>query len=129
MLYLTALCVTIGPCFHVTITCRFQYQVLQKNPVVTENNKQLLVETFRSITELLIWGDQNDSRIFEYVGGGGASVNKAVVCMSQRSKFVCKFMTGKGWTDIFVLILCLLTKEAHNPEQNLRHTNSGEALL
>lgn len=45
--------------------CRFQHHVLLKNPVVTDNNKQLLVETFRSITEILIWGDQNDSRVFE----------------------------------------------------------------
>ena len=44
---------------------RFQYHMLQKNPVVTDHNKQLLVETFRSIAEILIWGDQNDSRVFE----------------------------------------------------------------
>ncbi len=46
---------------------RFQYQVLQRNTAVTEHNRQLLVETFRSIAEILIWGDQNDSRVFEWV--------------------------------------------------------------
>ena len=44
---------------------RYQYQVLTRNSVVTEGNKTLLVETFRSIAEILIWGDQNDSRVFE----------------------------------------------------------------
>lgn len=44
---------------------RYQHQVLARNPVVTEANKNLLVETFRSIAEILIWGDQNDSRVFE----------------------------------------------------------------
>ena len=44
---------------------RFQHQVLLRNPTVTEGNKHHLVETFRSIAEILIWGDQNDSRVFE----------------------------------------------------------------
>ena len=44
---------------------RYQYQILQRNPHVTDNNKQTIVETFRSIAEILIWGDQNDSRVFE----------------------------------------------------------------
>ena len=45
--------------------CRYQHQVLMRNSVVTEANKNLLVETFRCIAEILIWGDQNDSRVFE----------------------------------------------------------------
>jgi protein CLEC16A len=45
--------------------CRFQHHMLLKNPEVTDHNKQSLVETFRSIAEILIWGDQNDSRVFE----------------------------------------------------------------
>ena len=53
----------IDPCL--TISCRYQYQVLLRNPTVTDNNKQTIVETFRSIAEILIWGDQNDSRVFE----------------------------------------------------------------
>ena len=46
---------------------RYLYQVLSKNQVVSENNRSLLVETLRSIAEILIWGDQNDSSVFEYV--------------------------------------------------------------
>jgi protein CLEC16A len=45
---------------------KYQYQVLTRNQVVTEANKNLLVETFRSIAEILIWGDQNDSRVFDF---------------------------------------------------------------
>lgn len=43
------------------------YHVLTKNTTVTDHNRNLLVETIRSITEILIWGDQNDSSVFEYV--------------------------------------------------------------
>ena len=44
---------------------RYLYSVLYKNQTVTESNKSLLVETLRSIAEILIWGDQNDSTVFE----------------------------------------------------------------
>jgi protein CLEC16A len=44
---------------------RYLYGVLNKNQIVTENNKDLLIETLRSISEILIWGDQNDSSVFE----------------------------------------------------------------
>lgn len=42
------------------------HDVLLRNPVVTESNKALVVETIRSIAEFIIWGDQNDPRMFEY---------------------------------------------------------------
>jgi hypothetical protein len=45
---------------------RYLYTILNKNQTVTENNKDLLIETLRSISEILIWGDQNDSSVFEY---------------------------------------------------------------
>lgn len=44
---------------------RYLYNVLSKNQIVSENNRGLLVETLRSIAEILIWGDQNDSSVFE----------------------------------------------------------------
>lgn len=44
---------------------KYLYSVLNKNQTVTENNKDLLIETLRSISEILIWGDQNDSSVFE----------------------------------------------------------------
>lgn len=44
---------------------RYLHTVLSKNQVVSESNRSLLVETLRSIAEILIWGDQNDSSVFE----------------------------------------------------------------
>lgn len=44
---------------------RYLYNVLSKNQTVSESNRSLLVETLRSIAEILIWGDQNDSSVFE----------------------------------------------------------------
>ncbi|KAI8470983.1 MAG: hypothetical protein J3K34DRAFT_520884 [Monoraphidium minutum] len=43
------------------------YTVLIKNPVVTESNRALVVETIRAIAEFMIWGDQNEPRIFDYL--------------------------------------------------------------
>ena len=64
---------------------KYLYSVLSKNQVVTESNKGLLVETLRAIagtvnlvqlkkesaswilpSEILIWGDQNDSSVFDF---------------------------------------------------------------
>lgn len=53
---------TYLPFTHVS---RYMYHVLTKNTTVTDHNRNLLVETIRSITEILIWGDQNDSSVFE----------------------------------------------------------------
>lgn len=39
---------------------------MAKNEQVTEQNKTLLVETLRSVAEILIWGDQNDSTVFDF---------------------------------------------------------------
>ncbi|KAK2833653.1 hypothetical protein Q5P01_017542 [Channa striata] len=45
---------------------KYVYSVLAKNTTVTDHNRNLLVETIRSITEILIWGDQNDSSVFDF---------------------------------------------------------------
>lgn len=39
---------------------------MSRNQTVSEQNKTLLVETLRSIAEILIWGDQNDSSVFDF---------------------------------------------------------------
>ncbi|VDN39554.1 unnamed protein product [Gongylonema pulchrum] len=44
---------------------KYLHSVLVKNEQVTENNRKLLVECLRAIAEILIWGDQNDSTVFE----------------------------------------------------------------
>ncbi|XP_073974512.1 C-type lectin domain containing ema isoform X2 [Rhodnius prolixus] len=45
---------------------KYLHNVLSKNQTVSENNRGLLVETLRSIAEILIWGDQNDSSVFDF---------------------------------------------------------------
>ncbi|XP_043502979.1 protein CLEC16A homolog isoform X2 [Polistes fuscatus] len=45
---------------------KYLYNVLSKNQTVSEHNRGLLVETLRSIAEILIWGDQNDSSVFDF---------------------------------------------------------------
>ncbi|XP_059091774.1 protein CLEC16A homolog isoform X2 [Tigriopus californicus] len=45
---------------------KYLYSVLSKNQTVTDGNRSLLVETLRSIAEILIWGDQNDSSVFDF---------------------------------------------------------------
>ncbi|XP_011343559.1 protein CLEC16A homolog isoform X2 [Ooceraea biroi] len=45
---------------------KYLYNVLSKNQTVSDNNRGLLVETLRSIAEILIWGDQNDSSVFDF---------------------------------------------------------------
>ncbi|XP_043280706.1 protein CLEC16A homolog isoform X2 [Venturia canescens] len=45
---------------------KYLYYVLSKNQTVSDNNRGLLVETLRSIAEILIWGDQNDSSVFDF---------------------------------------------------------------
>lgn len=42
------------------------YGILIKNPVVTEANRAIVVETIRAIAEFMIWGDQNEPRIFDF---------------------------------------------------------------
>ncbi len=44
-----------------------RYDILQSNPVILEANKGLVVETIRSIAEFMIWGDQHEPRIFEFL--------------------------------------------------------------
>ncbi|PAA64788.1 hypothetical protein BOX15_Mlig011198g1 [Macrostomum lignano] len=45
---------------------KYLYGVLCKNQTVTEQNSSLLVEALRSMSEILIWGDQNDDTVFDF---------------------------------------------------------------
>lgn len=45
---------------------KYLYNVLSRNQTVSEHNRSLLVESLRSIAEILIWGDQNDSSVFDF---------------------------------------------------------------
>lgn len=44
----------------------------------------LLVEALRALAELLIWGDQNDSAVFEYI-------SNIFSCYSFFNEFTLKF--------------------------------------
>ncbi|VDM69587.1 unnamed protein product [Strongylus vulgaris] len=44
---------------------KYLHGVLVKNDKVVEGNRKVLVEALRAIAEILIWGDQNDSKVFE----------------------------------------------------------------
>lgn len=59
------MCISPLHMFFHSCSSRYMYHVLTKNTTVTDHNRNLLVETIRSITEILIWGDQNDSSVFE----------------------------------------------------------------
>jgi len=48
---------------------KYLYSILEKNTTVSESNRGLLVESLRCIAEILIWGDQHDSLVFEWVSG------------------------------------------------------------
>lgn len=64
---------TLSKLFDLTIDisnksyCLFRYLcgVLNRNPIVSDANRDTLIETLRFISEILIWGDQNDSSVFE----------------------------------------------------------------
>jgi hypothetical protein len=36
-----------------------------KHPVITEQNKEQVVEILRTIAEVMIWGDQHNESLFE----------------------------------------------------------------
>ncbi|XP_050541117.1 protein CLEC16A homolog isoform X7 [Daktulosphaira vitifoliae] len=45
---------------------KYIHTILSKNQNVTDANRTLLVESFRSMAEILIWGDQNNPLIFDF---------------------------------------------------------------
>ncbi|XP_026751195.2 protein CLEC16A homolog isoform X2 [Galleria mellonella] len=45
---------------------KYLHNILCKNTTVSESNRGTLVESLRCIAEILIWGDQNDSSVFDF---------------------------------------------------------------
>ncbi|EDV93494.1 protein CLEC16A homolog [Drosophila grimshawi] len=45
---------------------KYLYSILEKNTTVSESNRGLLVESLRCIAEILIWGDQHDTLVFDF---------------------------------------------------------------
>jgi hypothetical protein len=50
----------------VVALCRYLYDQLIKEPIITNSNKARIVEVLRSIAELMIWGDQHNPTFFDY---------------------------------------------------------------
>ncbi|XP_032692201.1 protein CLEC16A isoform X7 [Lontra canadensis] len=68
---------------------KYLYHVLTKNTTVTEHNRNLLVETIRSITEILIWGDQNDSSVFDFFLEKNMFVFFLNILRQKSGRYVC----------------------------------------
>uniref|UniRef100_A0A7E4ZSZ0 FPL domain-containing protein n=1 Tax=Panagrellus redivivus TaxID=6233 RepID=A0A7E4ZSZ0_PANRE len=45
---------------------KYLHGVLAKNKVVTESNRDIVIEALRLLSEVLVWGDQNDVSIFDF---------------------------------------------------------------
>ncbi|KAM4698360.1 protein CLEC16A isoform 2-T2 [Rhinophrynus dorsalis] len=68
---------------------KYLYQVLSKNMTVTDLNRNLLVETIRSITEILLWGDQNDSSVFDFFLEKNMFVFFLNILRQKSGRYVC----------------------------------------
>ncbi|KAM3916652.1 protein CLEC16A isoform 3-T3 [Leptodactylus fuscus] len=68
---------------------KYMYHVLTKNTTVTDLNRNLLVETIRSITEILIWGDQNDSSVFDFFLEKNMFVFFLNILRQKSGRYVC----------------------------------------
>ncbi|XP_065658380.1 protein CLEC16A isoform X2 [Hydra vulgaris] len=92
---------------------RYLHYVLQRNSTVNDGNKSLLVETLRQMAEILIWGDQNDSTVFDFF------LEKNMLL------FFLKFMTQNCGSYITVQLLQTLNILF----ENIRHETSLYFLL
>uniref|UniRef100_A0A1A7YR49 C-type lectin domain family 16, member A n=1 Tax=Iconisemion striatum TaxID=60296 RepID=A0A1A7YR49_9TELE len=68
---------------------KYMYHILTKNTTVTEHNRNLLVETIRTITEILIWGDQNDSSVFDFFLEKNMFVFFLNILRQKSGRYVC----------------------------------------
>ncbi|PIK39254.1 hypothetical protein BSL78_23896, partial [Apostichopus japonicus] len=68
---------------------RHLHGVLMRNAVITEQNSSLLVETLRSISEILIWGDQNDSSVFDFFLEKNMLLFFLKILRQKTGKYIC----------------------------------------
>uniref|UniRef100_I3KF95 C-type lectin domain containing 16A n=1 Tax=Oreochromis niloticus TaxID=8128 RepID=I3KF95_ORENI len=71
---------------------KYMYHVLTKNTTVTDHNRNLLVETIRSITEILIWGDQNDSSVFDFFLEKNMFAFFLNILRQKSGRYVCYYI-------------------------------------
>ncbi|CAF3974262.1 unnamed protein product [Adineta steineri] len=65
---------------------KYLYGVLSRNPTISDANRDLLIETLRFISEILLWGDQNDTSVFD------------VFLERGMLTFFLNYMRQKKWT-------------------------------
>ncbi|CAF3603438.1 unnamed protein product [Rotaria socialis] len=68
---------------------KYLYGVLQRNTTVSDANRDLLTETLRSISEILIWGDQHDSSVFDYFLERGMLIYFLDYMRQKNGRFIC----------------------------------------
>ncbi|CAF1141243.1 unnamed protein product [Didymodactylos carnosus] len=68
---------------------KYLCNLLQRNQTVSDSNRDLLIETLRCISEILIWGDQNDSSVFDFFLEKGM-LNYFLSYMRQKyGRYIC----------------------------------------
>ncbi|MFH4974493.1 hypothetical protein AB6A40_001202 [Gnathostoma spinigerum] len=68
---------------------KYLHGVLVKNETVTDGNRKLLVEALRAIAEILIWGDQNDSSVFDFFLERQMLSHFLTIMRQQCGSYVC----------------------------------------
>ncbi|CAF2752291.1 unnamed protein product [Rotaria sp. Silwood2] len=68
---------------------KYLYGVLQRNATISDANRDLLTETLRSISEILIWGDQHDSSVFDYYLEQGLLAYFLDYMRQKNGRFIC----------------------------------------
>ncbi|XP_028967494.1 protein CLEC16A [Galendromus occidentalis] len=74
---------------HSTEHLKHLYGILCRNQIVTEHNKDQLVETLRSISEILIWGDQNDGSVFDFFLEKNMLSFFVKIMQQKQGRYVC----------------------------------------
>ena len=93
---------------------RHLHDTLIRNAVVTDSNRDVVVETLRSIAELMIWGDQHEPGFFDYFAENNV--------LQHFTQFLQKRSNRRG--DVAVQVLPEDVK--HNARQSAAHQPFGE---
>ncbi|CAF1014884.1 unnamed protein product [Adineta ricciae] len=68
---------------------KYLYGVLNRNPTVSDANRDLLIETLRCISEIFIWGDQNDSSVFDLFLERGMLTYFLNYMRQKHGRYIC----------------------------------------
>lgn len=87
---------------------------MKRNMTVTGDNKDLIVETLRSIAEILIWGDQNDPTVFEFFLEHDMIAMFPKILCQHAGNYIDKQLL-QVMTSLFSRALAPLGKSEHDP--------------